>query len=116
VFVRKRQVKSNGKVYEYYGLAETRRENGKVKQALLYNMKKHLTIEACIDDARRRLAYWEEQDQARLTAYAAMAGMRLDPDHVAKQRARMQEEINFLNDAAARVVTKAAVPSDLSLG
>jgi hypothetical protein len=115
MFIRKRQVKGRyGKVYTYYGIVETHRENGKVRQKLLYNMGKLSTVAECIQEAQKDLNYWRSQDQAKLEKYAAMGGFRLDRDHVAKRCAHYQAEIDWLKDAATRV-TKVKPLRHLSL-
>src|SRR5450759_3497841 len=107
MFIRQRHVKARGKTYVYYSIVETTREDGKPRQRTVYDMGRRATIAECIRDARGRLEYWLGQDQQKMDMLAAMVGMRTDPDHVAKARARCQAEIDLLADLAAKVgVTK----------
>jgi hypothetical protein len=105
MFVRERHVKGrNGKAYTYRSIVETfRGEDCKPRQRTVYDMGTRHTIDECIEDAQKWLDHWLKEDQAQHNMYAAMVGIQLDPNHVAKARARWQEEIDLLTRIAARV-------------
>jgi hypothetical protein len=103
MFVRSRTVKAGGRVYRYHSVVETIRVNGKPRQRTVYDMGKHRTLNDCIRDAERKLAYWHGEDQARHDMFAAKIGMRSEPDRVERQRAKWQAEIDLLSELAAKV-------------
>jgi hypothetical protein len=87
MFIRQRRVKGkNGTVYSYFGLVESRRTGGKVRQRLVFNMGTRPTIEECIRQ--------EEWKVERFRANNA-------PEIVAEPCSRLESRIAFLR----RVVT-----------
>ena len=104
MFVRKRVVKAKGRNYEYFSIVETVRVDGKPRQHTVYDMGKRASLAECVRDAEQKLAYWQAEDQAKHDMFAAKIGIQPEPDRVAKQRARWQQEIAMLMDLAAKVV------------
>jgi hypothetical protein len=88
MFIRKRCVNTKGKSYEYHSIVETRRENGKPRQKLLYNMGRRATIAECIEEEQKRLDFWRRN---------------YDPDQVVCPCARTQARIDWLKDAANKM-------------
>jgi hypothetical protein len=70
-YVRKKRVKAKKhvKVYEYYQLVESYRENGKVRQRMLVHLGEYPTVEAAIEGVSRLLKrYREDSDFHRTCA------------------------------------------------
>ena len=110
MFIRVRHLKGRRQRYTYYAIVESRRVNCEPRQVMLYDMKKRTTIAECIRDEQESLDRWLKEDQAALEEYALTVRMRVDNDLVAKERARYQANIDFLNNALDKVTKREKLP------
>jgi hypothetical protein len=91
MFIRQRRVKGkDGTVYTYFGLVESRRVGGKVRQRLVFNMGTRATIEECV-----------QQEEWKLERFRANNA----PEMVAELCSRLESRIAFLRRV---VITKSA--------